>query len=180
MNRSRSRYPRVHGRRRANFDAEEADLLLEMIRHVLRSMIVPHREAACDALGEAAEVAPHALTDRFQRLEAGCPRIDVSTPTHSAEFNRSDILAHQPKHPPATRSGLLHVATVPRPCDGLRHGTGWRRARHGSPPSARRQTSRRGRSAPPRRWWCVGPRRRRVAINPGSGSRQTRQLPHRR
>ena len=32
-----------------------------------------HREAAGDAAGKAAEVSPHALTDRLQRFEAGGP-----------------------------------------------------------------------------------------------------------
>ena len=48
-----------------------------MIRHVLRSVIVPHREAARDALGEPAEAPAHALPDWFQRLEPGCPRMGV-------------------------------------------------------------------------------------------------------
>src|SRR5258708_28381003 len=35
------------------------------------------------ALGEAAEVVPHALTDRFQRLEPGCPRMGVDADAFS-------------------------------------------------------------------------------------------------
>src|SRR3712207_4907530 len=49
------------------FDAEEAQLLLEGVGHVLRAVVVPDGEAGRDALGEAAEVAPHALAQRLDR-----------------------------------------------------------------------------------------------------------------
>ena len=34
-------------------------------------MVVTHGKAAGNAFGKAAEILPHALTDRFERLEAG-------------------------------------------------------------------------------------------------------------
>ena len=37
----------------------------------MRSVIVADRETTGDGLGEPAEVLPHTLADRFQRLEAG-------------------------------------------------------------------------------------------------------------
>ena len=38
------------------FDAEERDLLLEVVRHVLRAVVMADREAASDVVGEATEV----------------------------------------------------------------------------------------------------------------------------
>ena len=61
------------------------DLLLEMVRHVLRAVVVSHRKTVRDVLGEAAEVPAHALADRLQRLEAGGLRAWAWMPTHSAE-----------------------------------------------------------------------------------------------
>src|SRR5438477_13168550 len=55
--------------------------VLEVVRHVLRSMVMPHGQTAGDRLAEPAEALPHALPDRLQGLEAGCAWI----PTHSAE-----------------------------------------------------------------------------------------------
>src|SRR3954452_7392059 len=54
-------------------DAQEGKLLLESVGHVLRSMIVVHREPTPDPLGEATKAATHALADRLERLEAGGP-----------------------------------------------------------------------------------------------------------
>ena len=168
----------------------KADLLLEVIGHVLRSVIVAHGQTAGDRLGEPTEMLPHALADRLQRLEAGgpCMRVDadafggamidrdehrglafagdrrrqvgaphrvdrlgddgavmVARPPRRADPRRRQqvILPHQPQHPAQSRCGSRHTAIVPRPCDGLRHGTGWRPARPGSPPSAPHPTSRR-------------------------------------
>ncbi len=52
-------------------DAEKRDFLLEVLGHVLRSVIVAHGETARNVLGEPAEVPANALADRFQRLEPG-------------------------------------------------------------------------------------------------------------
>jgi len=65
-------------------DAEEGDLLLEVVRHVLRSMVMPHGETTGDRLAEPAEALPHALADRLQGLEAGSLRMRVD-PDNSAE-----------------------------------------------------------------------------------------------
>ena len=65
-------------------DAEEAELLLEVVRHVLASVVVADRKTAGDLLGEAAEVLPHALAERLESLEAGARRV-AWMPTHSAE-----------------------------------------------------------------------------------------------
>jgi len=58
-------------------DAEEGDLFLEGVGHVLRSVIVPDGQSAGDGLGKPAEMLPHALADRLQRLEAGGPCVGV-------------------------------------------------------------------------------------------------------
>src|SRR5690242_12638569 len=58
-----------HERRRA-FDAEEADLTLKVVAHVLGAVIVAKGEAMGDVLGEGAEALAHALTDRLECLEA--------------------------------------------------------------------------------------------------------------
>src|SRR5687768_10215565 len=44
-------------------DAQEGELLLEGLGHVLRSMIMAHREPAPDPLSKAAKGAAHALPD---------------------------------------------------------------------------------------------------------------------
>jgi hypothetical protein len=49
----------------------------EMIRHVLRAVVVAHGQTAGDRLGEPAEMLPYALTDRLQGLEAGGPGMRV-------------------------------------------------------------------------------------------------------
>jgi hypothetical protein len=58
-----------HECRRA-FDAEEADLTLKVVAHVLGAVIVAKGEAMGDVLGEGAEALAHALTDRLECLEA--------------------------------------------------------------------------------------------------------------
>src|SRR5207248_7406085 len=64
-------------------DAEEGDLRLEVVRHVLRSMVMPHGQTAGDRLAEPAEALPHALPDRLQGLEAGSLRMRVDPDTFS-------------------------------------------------------------------------------------------------
>jgi hypothetical protein len=53
--------------------------LLEVIRHVLRAVIVSHGKTLSDALSKAAEVLPHRLADRFRGLETGgaCMGVDA-------------------------------------------------------------------------------------------------------
>ena len=58
--------------------AEERDLPLKVIRHVLRAMVVAHREAVRDVGCKATEVSAHALTDWFQSLEACGSRMGVN------------------------------------------------------------------------------------------------------
>src|SRR6201996_5575448 len=58
-------------------DAEECDLLLEVIGHVLRGVVMPQLQAARGGGGEPAEMTPHALPDRLQRLEPGRARMGV-------------------------------------------------------------------------------------------------------
>src|SRR5215217_1953762 len=62
-------------------DAEEGDLLLEVVRHVLRSMVMPHGKAAGDRLAEPTEALPHALPDRLQGVEAGSLPVRVDPDT---------------------------------------------------------------------------------------------------
>lgn len=51
--------------------AEELDLILEVLAHILAPVIVAELEAGGDVPGECAEAGAHALADRFQRFEAG-------------------------------------------------------------------------------------------------------------
>ena len=51
-------------------EAEEADLTLKVVAHVLGAVIVAQSEAMGDVLGERAEALAHALTDRLECLEA--------------------------------------------------------------------------------------------------------------
>src|SRR3954451_13004388 len=64
---------------RRTLDAEEGDLFLELVGHVLRSVIVAHCQTAGDCLGEPAKMLPYALPDWLQGLEAGgpCMRVDA-------------------------------------------------------------------------------------------------------
>src|SRR4051812_49713100 len=55
--------------RRRAVDAEEAQLLPEVAGRVLAPVVVADREAAGDLLREAAEVPPHPLAERVERLE---------------------------------------------------------------------------------------------------------------
>jgi hypothetical protein len=48
-------------------------------------VIVPNGEAVRDVLGEAAEGSAHALSDRFQCLEAGCPRTRMDANTSAVK-----------------------------------------------------------------------------------------------
>src|SRR4051794_41719563 len=59
-----------HEGRRA-LDAEEADLTLEVVAHVLTPVVVAEPEAGGDAPGEGAEALAHRLPDRLAGLEAG-------------------------------------------------------------------------------------------------------------
>src|SRR5918993_229665 len=54
-------------------DAEEAQLLLEGVGHVLPAVVVAEGEAAGDPLAECPEAAAHALADRLAGPEAGGP-----------------------------------------------------------------------------------------------------------
>src|SRR3954466_2063505 len=58
-------------------DAQEGELLLEGVGHVLAPVIVPDGETARDLFGESAEAAPYALADRLERLKAGGPACGV-------------------------------------------------------------------------------------------------------
>src|SRR4051812_42504263 len=63
----------AHERRRA-LDAEEADLGLEVVAHVLAPVVGAQPQAGGDVLGERAAALAHRLPDRLERLEAvGAP-----------------------------------------------------------------------------------------------------------
>src|SRR5512132_474458 len=59
---------RTKGRR--GVDAEEGDLVLEVVGHVVWAMVMPEFEPDSDVLADGAEVLAHALPDRLQGLEA--------------------------------------------------------------------------------------------------------------
>ena len=71
MNRSAQPLPSARGRRPVElFDAEEADLSLEVVADILAAMIVAELKAGGGAFGEGAETLAHRLPDRLQSLEA--------------------------------------------------------------------------------------------------------------
>src|SRR5512147_3013692 len=51
-------------------DAEEGDLALEVVGHIVRSVVVPEHEAGGHVLADGAEVPAHTLADWLQGLEA--------------------------------------------------------------------------------------------------------------
>src|SRR5215218_4473533 len=51
-------------------DAEEADLVLEVARQVVRAVVMAQREALGHVPLDRTEMAQHALADRLERLEA--------------------------------------------------------------------------------------------------------------
>src|SRR5690606_8316116 len=61
------RSPHERGTR---LDAEEGDLLLEGVAHVLATVVVPQLQPAGDVAPDRPEVFAHALADRFQCLPA--------------------------------------------------------------------------------------------------------------
>src|SRR5512144_1326935 len=54
---------------RRGLDAEEGDLALEVVGHVVRSVVVPEHEAGGHVLADGAEVSAHTLADRLEGLE---------------------------------------------------------------------------------------------------------------
>src|SRR5947207_14392141 len=83
MNRSAQPLPSGARTKARTLDAEEGDLRLEVVRHVLRTMVMPHGQTAGDRLAEPAEALPHAMPDRLQGLEAGSLRMRVDPDTFS-------------------------------------------------------------------------------------------------
>src|SRR5512144_1108287 len=55
---------------RRGLDAEEGDLALEVVGHIVRSVVVPEHEAGGHVLADGPEVPAHTLADRLQGLEA--------------------------------------------------------------------------------------------------------------
>src|SRR5512133_2171327 len=59
---------------RRGLDAEEGDLGLEVVRHVVGAVVVAELQPRCHVLADRAEVAAHPLPNRLQGLEAvGAP-----------------------------------------------------------------------------------------------------------
>ena len=56
---------------RGAFDTQERQLVLEDGGHVLTAVIVADGKSSSHAVGERAEILAHALTEWFERLEAG-------------------------------------------------------------------------------------------------------------
>src|SRR5512132_1786051 len=55
---------------RRSLDAEEGDLGLEVVRHVVGAVVVAKLQPRCHVVADRAEVAAHPLPDRLQGLEA--------------------------------------------------------------------------------------------------------------
>src|SRR5690242_10816208 len=70
--------------------------LLEVVRHVLRTVIVSNREAVRDVGREAAEVTAHALADRFQSLEACGSRMGMNADALGGTMIHRDEYRRQP------------------------------------------------------------------------------------
>ena len=71
-------------------DAEEAQLALERIGHVLRAVVVPYAEPARDVRGKPAETLPHALSDGLEGLEACGLAISVDADAFGGEVIDGD------------------------------------------------------------------------------------------
>src|SRR5207302_5553459 len=96
------------------FDAEEGDLLLEVVRHVLRSMVMPHGQTAGDRLAEPAEALPS--RPARARRSPGLPRATAEAPLQSCAVGTSchrgraplrQTLAVAPRHPAALQRRSL-------------------------------------------------------------------------
>ena len=79
-----------HEARRA-VDAEEGDLLLEIVSAVVGAVVVPQSQPARDAVADAPEVFAHARADRLQGLEAG----PVLGGMQTAALGRAVINGHE-------------------------------------------------------------------------------------
>src|SRR3569833_1521439 len=55
---------------RRGLDAQEADLVLEVIAHIYAAVVMPEPQASGAAAGRIAEMLAHALADGLERLEA--------------------------------------------------------------------------------------------------------------
>src|ERR1700751_4708798 len=124
-----------------------------MIRHVLRSVIVPHGEAVRDVLGKAAKGSAHALSDRFQCLEAGCSRTRMDANTFGSKMIHCDEYG-----------GLTFTGEGGRQIGAPQgvHGVGNDGAIVVSRPTRRPHTPRRQQvrpAWPTSCWWRVGRRR---------------------
>src|SRR6516164_8359112 len=90
------------------FNAEERNLPLEVVRHVLRTVVVSHRETVRDVGREAAEVTAHALADRFQSLEACGSRMGVNADALSGTMIHRDEYRRRP----FTGKGVPHMVSM--------------------------------------------------------------------
>src|SRR5690242_9068476 len=67
-----------------------------MVRHVLRTLIVSHRETVRDVGREAAEVSAHTLADRFQSLEACGSRMGMNADALGGTMIHRDEYCRRP------------------------------------------------------------------------------------
>ena len=79
-----------------SFHAEERDLPLEVVRHILRAVVVSHRETVRDIGREVAKVLVHALADRLQSLEACGSRMGVNADALSGTMIHCDEYRRRP------------------------------------------------------------------------------------
>src|SRR5512132_1962339 len=66
----RSATPLPSGWRTKEGEAEEGDVALEVVGHIVRSVVVAKLQPRCHVLSDRAEVPAHTLADRLQGLEA--------------------------------------------------------------------------------------------------------------
>ena len=101
-----------HEARRA-FDAEEGDLLLEIVSEVVGAVVVPQSQPARDAVADALEAFAHALADRLQGLEAGPEELRLALLAFKRTYNEQWMLEKYDYRSPAqVRRDLVGLDAV--------------------------------------------------------------------
>src|SRR5512144_720676 len=116
---------------RRGLDAEEGDLALEVVGHIVRSVVVPEHEAGGHVLADGAEVPAHTLADWLQGLEAVGALVGVDADAFAVAVIDGDedvrhvrsladamrrqkvVLPHQPAHPSGRAADAGKAQTGP-------------------------------------------------------------------
>src|SRR5512147_2845411 len=97
---------------RRGVDAEEGDLVLEVVRHVVGAVVVAEFEPGSDVLADSAEVLAHALPDRLQGLKAvgalvGAVEWSTATKTWATPSARVTVWLMSVPHMTSTASAVM-------------------------------------------------------------------------